>query len=63
MKRSKKETIAILNKAILNLGNRISERKIESASWNDNIIRLAVIASVRDFIATGDLKYIDIYLD
>ena len=63
MKRSKKETIAILNKAILNLGNRISEMEMESASWNDNIIRFAVIASVRDFITTGDLKYIDIYLD
>lgn len=63
MKRSKKETIAILNRAILNLDNRISESKIESASWNDNIIRLAVITFVRDFITTGDLKYIDIYLD
>ena len=63
MKRSKKETITILNRAILNLGNCISERKIESASWNDNIIRLAVIASVRDFVTTGDLKCIDIYLD
>ncbi|NCB27223.1 MAG: hypothetical protein EOM62_17480 [Bacteroidia bacterium] len=63
MKRSKKETITILNRAILNLGNRISERKIDSTSWNDNIIRLAVIASVRDFITTGYLKYIDTYLD
>ncbi len=31
MKRSKKETIAILNKAIWNLGNRISEGGMENA--------------------------------
>jgi len=63
MKRSKKETIAILNKAILHLSNRISEGGMESATWNDDIIRCSVIAFVRDFITTGDLKYIDIYLD